>query len=639
MNVNKHAIFIYVLLALLAATQSFAQSVSASGGTPGAVPFFSDPATLVNSSIVDIPPTAGVSSGGITTAQPVIINGASIDNPPVAALTVNRGSVPSPAPAVLVTGYQQYGYGVGLTLLNRTGEPNWGATTNILFAGGEAPDGWAMIQGAGWDWSGGGDGFLDFQTKWNGEMEARMTLSPTGNLGIGTTLPQAELSIVTGNPTTETAVHVVNPDSTGYSAVRLGIDGIGQNGSAWAQFNSGWTDDQSSATGAMSTSILAFEAGGLNLATTNPLATMRFFTGGDTASNERFRIDSLGNVGIGTPSPAAKLDVNGTVRANSFQLANGASLLSSSSPNFTGNVGIGTTAPQASIDAVSQAVPLLSNYQAFGNANVIIEATGPRTVSAGAALSFATAENTDGSGMYEQGRLITTADNSNNADASGRMYIQTRSNTPGMGWTWTNNLVLTSDGSVGIGIAAPGQALHAVGQAGPVLEVNGSVHIHGNLYFDNPSLPQSVPYQGNACPAGGDYAESVDIVGDEKDFEPGDTIVISRLNHGHFEKSTTPYSKLVAGIYSTKPGFVGRRQTADRATTREIPMAMVGIVPANVTNENGEIEDGDLLVTSSRAGYLMKGTETSRMLGAIVGKALGQLNTAEGTIEVLVTLQ
>ena len=37
---------------------------------------------------------------------------------------------------------------------------------------------------------------------------------------------------------------------------------------------------------------------------------------GDTANTERVRINSLGNVGIGTTTPIAKLDVNGSIRAN-----------------------------------------------------------------------------------------------------------------------------------------------------------------------------------------------------------------------------------------------------------------------------------------------------------------------------------
>jgi hypothetical protein len=44
-------------------------------------------------------------------------------------------------------------------------------------------------------------------------------------------------------------------------------------------------------------------------------------------------------------------------------------------------------------------------------------------------------------------------------------------------------------------------------------------------------------------------------------------------------------------------------------------------------------------VTSSVAGYAMKGTDRARMLGAVVGKAMQPMQSGEGVIEVLVTLQ
>jgi hypothetical protein len=68
-------------------------------------------------------------------------------------------------------------------------------------------------------------------------------------------------------------------------------------------------------------------------------------------------------------------------------------------------------------------------------------------------------------------------------------------------------------------------------------------------------------------------------------------------------------------------------------------MAMVGIVPTKVSAENGPIKQGDLLVTSSNEGFAMKGTDRGRMLGAVIGKAMGSLDSGTGVIEVLVTLE
>ena len=68
-------------------------------------------------------------------------------------------------------------------------------------------------------------------------------------------------------------------------------------------------------------------------------------------------------------------------------------------------------------------------------------------------------------------------------------------------------------------------------------------------------------------------------------------------------------------------------------------MAMIGIVPTKVSAENGPIKRGDLLVTSSIPGYAMKGTDRSRMLGAVIGKSLGNLDAGTGVVEALITLQ
>jgi hypothetical protein len=189
--------------------------------------------------------------------------------------------------------------------------------------------------------------------------------------------------------------------------------------------------------------------------------------------------------------------------------------------------------------------------------------------------------------------------------------------------------VSDSTGNVGIGTASPGTKL----------EVNGSVKLTSgsgaSITFQD-GTTQSTAYTGVTC--GGDYAESVDVSGDRKHYEPGDLLVLDANNPGKVLKSAEAYSTSVSGIYSTKPGTVGRRQTTAKSPD-EVPMAVVGIVPAKVSAENGSIKVGDLLVSSSTAGFAMKGMDRSRMLGAVVGKAMGNLDSGTGVIEVLVTLQ
>jgi hypothetical protein len=170
-----------------------------------------------------------------------------------------------------------------------------------------------------------------------------------------------------------------------------------------------------------------------------------------------------------------------------------------------------------------------------------------------------------------------------------------------------------------------------VGSIGPaptataVFKVDGT----GRVYAD-----------GGFQPGGADFAESMAVAGDRTKYEAGDLMVIDPTTNRRLDLAREPYSTLVAGIYSTRPGMLGSTRRIDEAASAdEVPLGVVGIVPCKVTTENGSIRVGDLLVTSSMAGHAMKGTDRSRMLGAVVGKALEPLTKGTGVIQVLVTLQ
>jgi len=204
-------------------------------------------------------------------------------------------------------------------------------------------------------------------------------------------------------------------------------------------------------------------------------------------------------------------------------------------------------------------------------------------------------------------------------------------------------------GTSGISVGVLGQTQSPEGTAGLfVNQRNGNILV--GRVSDNPGSPDTAVFRvdgtgmvfanGGFRPFGADFAESVPVKGDRDRYAPGDVLVIDSLGGDRLILSETPYSTLVAGVYSTKPGVVASQHRMDDPALRnEVPLAVVGIVPCKVTAENGPIAAGDLLVTSSAPGRAMKGTDRARMLGAVVGKALEPLRKGAGVIQILVTLQ
>ncbi len=144
-------------------------------------------------------------------------------------------------------------------------------------------------------------------------------------------------------------------------------------------------------------------------------------------------------------------------------------------------------------------------------------------------------------------------------------------------------------------------------------------------------------FNGGTAVTGADFAESVAVKGAVEAFQPGDVMVIDTTSTRRFALSTSADSPLVAGVYATKPGVVARPFDVAGDLSwkqREIPLAMVGIVPTKVCDEGGAIRVGDLLVTSSIRGHA-KRAPVNPAPGTIIGKALGAMDGSAGSVEVL----
>ncbi len=130
----------------------------------------------------------------------------------------------------------------------------------------------------------------------------------------------------------------------------------------------------------------------------------------------------------------------------------------------------------------------------------------------------------------------------------------------------------------------------------------------------------------------------------EEPLEAAEVVSLSSENEGELRRSRAAYEKEVAGIVSTDPGIVlgqgidEAKEDADTVKIDGVDLALVGRVPVKATTENGSIEVGDLLVSSSKPGYAMRGDPevVSGSPGVVIGKAMESLESGEGKILVLI---
>ena len=197
-----------------------------------------------------------------------------------------------------------------------------------------------------------------------------------------------------------------------------------------------------------------------------------------------------GNVGIGTSTPAQRLDVAGNVNGSGLCIAGDCktawsqvgggttSQWTTSGSNIyfnTGNVGVGTTAP---------AYPLeVSKSQAAGTLFQVTNAnTSPGN---GAAVR-----------MFTSGNNALTLSAQENAGAGGYAAINQEANLPLLLKTSnTERIRITGAGNVGIGTATPGEALTVNGRG-----VFGSINTHTLLYSTFDSQANNVLEVGSGTP-------------------------------------------------------------------------------------------------------------------------------------------
>jgi FG-GAP repeat len=190
----------------------------------------------------------------------------------------------------------------------------------------------------------------------------------------------------------------------------------------------------------------------------------------------------------------------------------------------------------------------------------------------------------------------------------------------------------TVTGYLGVGTSTPYAALSLVdtnagvaddvfvistSTSGTIFKVDGS----GNYYYD-----------GSASTPAADYAEY--YYTKDTDLSAGEAVCVDVVNENAVQRCRNGADGNLMGIISTKPSIVGNAYPGYKDNENYVIVGMLGQVPAQVSNENGEIRPGDSLTSaSSTLGYLMKADAGD----PTVGVALEFLKENQGIVNVLIS--
>jgi len=263
-----------------------------------------------------------------------------------------------------------------------------------------------------------------------------------------------------------------------------------------------------------------------------------------------------------------------------------------------GNVGIGTSNPGKKLEVLATDGEAVRLYRNASN------------VGWGVNMKFAF-NNSNGTQVDYAGVHGITANTTAGSEA-GDFIVSTATS-----GTLTEKLRVTSAGNVGIGTATPNSQYK--------LDVAGNINSSGTI-------------TGNNIVA--KYQDVAEWVPSSEKLSAGTVVVLDATRTNEVIASIRAYDTRVAGVISEQPGIVLGEQAA-----RKVLVATTGRVRVKVDATQAAITVGDLLVTSDIPGVAMKseplnvGGVAIHRPGTIIGKALEPLAKGSGEILVLLSLQ
>jgi hypothetical protein len=423
----------------------------------------------------------------------------------------------------------------------------------------------------------------------------------------------------------------------------------------------------------------------------------------DAAGNSRLCVDAeTGNVGIGSVSPAERLEVDGRVRAGTLSIgpwpANptryafvGSNLIDQTSPgnyallqgtggepgvtylNSPLRVGIRiNNSDRLTVDNDGTAV--IGSLKVAGS-DLYFTETNHNHTGIGNTLGFAAIENAaDFGALMILGRSVPSRglrrvvklwdwlEINGTLDVLGDMSILSKHAFRGSD-TW---LRLNQDKAFASGTHTPGlfapMSLNVGGRNGWANPGDNNAWIVGDLLvmgrigsMNRGPGPRTggwaggirtfdLEAEGTIWSAAGYQSGSRDIAEtylSAQSLEAGDVVSLAEEDD-RIVASAAARDPRVIGIVSRSPGFLLGSPDGPAARDAEPtlhPVALLGCVPCKVTDEAGPIHRGDLLTSASLPGHAMRAAPGTQAPGTIIGKALAPHAVGAGLIEVFVMLR